>query len=240
MFKSTNHFFEKVATGNVANLDIKRYVNLITENHKLENLKTLEYDISFFIFILSEDLQAEIKDEDWQKKFEYYKQKGEKMPFYKVPNLDYIINKKKGLPYENIPEFVESFDTEKIFYPHALFSIRQLENYVKKLISEKNEPSDPKHENIFCNNGFVLFEYLQENFVMPKNERGHHKDVLFCYHKLFNSKPKYIHQKIQTFLDWYNPLYVDEINQTKTYDEVKTIKREKLYSTTLDLFKHQK
>lgn len=95
------------------------------------------------------------------------------------------------------------------------------------------------HSNIFCNNGFELFEYLLENFVKPKNQTGHNADVLFCYHKLFNSEPKYIHQRIQSFLEWYHKNY-DLVIQNKTYDEVKNPNREKLYSKTLELFKLQK
>ncbi|MBX2960634.1 MAG: hypothetical protein KF732_11850 [Flavobacteriales bacterium] len=97
----------------------------------------------------------------------------------------------------------------------------------------------PKHNDIFCNKGFELFEYLLQNFVKPKNQKGHNADILFCYHKLFNSEPKYINQRIQPFLEWYEQNY-DLVIQNKTYDEVKNLNREKLYSKTLELFKLQK
>lgn len=116
----------------------------------------------------------------------------------------------------------------------------QLKEVISKINSENLNTN--KHENIFCNNGFELFEYLLENFVKPKNQRGHHKDVLFCYHKLYNENkaPNYIHQRTQTFLDWYNPLYKDNISQTKTYKEVKNSTREKNYTIVLNQFKQQK
>jgi len=100
-----------------------------------------------------------------------------------------------------------------------------------------HNPPENKNEDIFCYNGFELFEYLLEHFVKPKGKRGHHTDVLFCYHKLFNNTPKYIHQRTQPFLNWYNDKYEDDITQTKTFDEVKTDNRESLYSRTLELFK---
>jgi hypothetical protein len=143
-FNNTNEFFEEVATGNVTIIDIKRYVNSITDNHNLEYLKSLKYDLSFFIFMYNEDLHAEITDADWQEKFKYYKEKGEKIPVIRYENFERKLNEKKGLPFEHLPEFTESFDVEKIFYPYELFSIKQLENYIKNLIENNENPQTKK------------------------------------------------------------------------------------------------
>jgi hypothetical protein len=111
---------------------------------------------------------------------------------------------------------------------------------IDNVSTKKNEEIlTTKHQDIFCNNGFELFEYLLENFVLEKGKRGHNSDVLFCYHKLFNNNPKFIHQRTQPFLDWYNEKYECYISQTKTFKDVKTDKREKMYSIALDLFKQQ-
>jgi len=143
-FNNTNEFFEMVATGNVANIDIKRYVQTITDNHNLEYLKSLEFDLGVFIAMHIDDLEADITDKDWEQKIEYYKQKGEKLPVYKIKNIERILNEKKGLPFEHLPEFSEHYDKEKIFYPYELFSIRQLEFYIKRLIKEYENPQTLK------------------------------------------------------------------------------------------------
>lgn len=143
-FNTTNEFFEEVATGNVAIIDIKRYVNSITDNHNIEYLKSLKKDIELFICIYSEDLMAEITDNDWQEKFKYYEQRGEKTPVIIYENIDRKLNKTKGKPYEHLPEFNERYDIEKIFYPYELFSIRQAEYYIKSLIENNENPQTTK------------------------------------------------------------------------------------------------
>jgi hypothetical protein len=140
MFKDTKEFFEEVAAGRVTNIDIKRHVNTITDNHKLEYLKSLQYDISFFKFMYKEDLLAEITPKDWDEKFEYYKQKGKEIPTMKFPNMKRELKKKKGIPYDDEPEFILSYDEEKIFFPFDCFCINQLENYVETLIENHESP----------------------------------------------------------------------------------------------------
>jgi hypothetical protein len=157
-----------------------------------------------------------------------------------IDNFDFYNYDASPYDYRMISWITKSNDDPHFYSLYLKNIIEFLEKGVLKEIEQPETIKDTKHTHIFCNNGFELFEYLLANFVKPKGQKGHHKDVLFCYHKLFNSKPKYIHQKTQTFLDWYNPLYEDEINQTKTYAESKTISRESLYSTLLDLFKQQK
>lgn len=151
---------------------------------------------------------------------------------YLLNGIDFIVGKFECQIPKNKQELIVVWINEKR---------DQLETETKP--NQKEIPiENNKHDNIFCNNGFKLFEYLLENFAKPKNQKGHQKDILFCYHKLYNEnkQPNYIHQRTQSFLDWYNPLYSDEISQTKTFDEVKTTNREKLYSSTLALFKQQK
>lgn len=159
-FNDTNEFFEEVATGNVTNIDIKRYVQTITDNHNFGFLKSLQFDLGVFKAMHIEDLEADITDKDWEQKIEYYKQKGEKLPVYKIENYERRINKHKGQPFEHLPEYYELYDLEKIFYPFELFSIRQLENYIKSLI-ENNE--NPKSTKPTKPNKSLLFEGKELN-----------------------------------------------------------------------------
>jgi hypothetical protein len=363
MFKNTNEFFEEVAEGKVANIDMKRYVNSITENHKIGYLRTLAYDISFFLSIYREDLLAEITENDWEEKIDYYKQRGEKIPVLRNDNFQRKLNKTKGLPFDHLPEFVESYDLEKIFFPYELFSIVQLENYINDLICLKeniftfsqdfinsysknlklhfeefksNDELDyieyelerykrgiesinydyietnpklkfsqwrketeqfgmfekknlhntfqrqnngrinnedfkhklkenleivliafyeiltfleqqkinietpiltPKHENIFYNNGFVLFEHILNEYV--KTKRGRLSDIHFFYWSMFDNKPQFIHQRPERFKEWFFENYKEDLGKIKTYNEVDNPDRQKHYSNALDWFKLQ-
>jgi hypothetical protein len=143
-FNNTTEFFEMVADETLTNIDIKRYVQTITDNHNLEFLKSLQFDIGVFISMYREDLEEEITDKDWEEKIEYYKEKGEEMPLLKHTNWERKIKERKGEPYEHLPEFTYSYDKEKIFYPYAMFRIRQLEFYIKNLIKDNENPQPTK------------------------------------------------------------------------------------------------
>ncbi len=160
-FTNTNEFFEEVATGNVAMIDIKRYINLITDNHNIEYLKSLNSDIKFFISIYNEDLIAEITDADWLEKIKYYEEKGENIPVIRNENMVRKLYEKKGLPFEHLPEFTVDYDVEKIFYPYELFSIRKLEFYIKSLIKDKETPQLKKQKP----NKSLLFEGKDLNLL---------------------------------------------------------------------------
>ena len=127
--------------------------------------------------------------------------------------------------------------------------------YNPKLINKNQEPLDlsnpitiedienrikqEQHSNIFCNNGFELFEYLMKEFVAPKGKRGRQSDVLFCYWKLHEIRPQLIHQRPQTFLEWFNKEYEPDENviQNRTFNQVKSDSREGLFNYSLDKFK---
>ncbi|WP_447635839.1 hypothetical protein [Flavobacterium microcysteis] len=144
MYKDTNTFFDEIVSGNLASIDIKNHIKLITDNHKLEHLKTLGHDLSFYIFMLRGELDGNITKEDWDKKFEYYNSKGETMPKERYENSMRKLKKQRGLPYEDEPEFNEYYDKEKIFYPYDLFTIKQVEFYIKKLIKDDENPQSVK------------------------------------------------------------------------------------------------
>jgi len=158
MYKDTNTFFDEIVSGNVANIDVKNHIKLITDNHNLEYLKILDYDLSFYIFMLREELDGNITKEDWDKKFEYYKSKGESMPKERYENPMRELKKEKGEPFEDEPEFNEYYDKEKIFYPFDLFTIRQVELYIKNLIKDHTNKQHIKSIKPVRPNKSLLFE----------------------------------------------------------------------------------
>lgn len=140
MFKDTNSFFDEVFSGNIANVDVKIHIKSLTDNYNLNLLKTLERDISFYIFLLRAKLDSEITKEDWDEKFEYYKAKGEEIPVERYKNIMRSLKEEKALPFENDAEYVEYYDKEKLFYPNELFTIKQVEYYIKNLIENAEKP----------------------------------------------------------------------------------------------------
>jgi hypothetical protein len=100
-----------------------------------------------------------------------------------------------------------------------------------------NQIASPKHEKIFCNNGFVLFEYILKEYV--RLAKGRQTDLLFYYWKMYDNEPQYIHQRPTDFFIWFDKEYSEISGQLKTYDNVKTPQKEKDFSNSLDWFKLQ-
>lgn len=113
------------------------------------------------------------------------------------------------------------------------FLEEQLNNELSKIEDKSNTN---KHENIFCNNGFELFEYLLEYYISKR--RGKYEDISYFYRRLF--KDNYIHQKPTPFKEWYNELFNEDIEKIKTTKQSENENRIKHYQLSLDWFKQQK
>lgn len=239
MFKTTNDFFDLVRTGNVTDIDIQEFVYKKTKKHNIEKLKTLLKDIEFYLFVEKEFLISEITPEMWTEKHNYYKEKGKEMPFKEFENIMIKLNAKKGIDTSNEPKYYRYYDEEKIFFPHEFFCIYQLGNYIGKLIDNVKE-SNFKHENIFSNNGFILFEHTLKEYVKPKGTKGRLSDIHFFYRSMFDSKPQFIHQRPERFKEWFFENYdYEDLGKIKTYSQVKNPNRLKHYSIALEWFKNQ-
>lgn len=108
----------------------------------------------------------------------------------------------------------------------------------KELESKKlNQKSSPKHENIFSNNGFALFEYILNEYIKPKGTLGRFEDLSYYYRCLFDDK--FIHQKPEPFRLWFIKEYLEEFSKIKTKVQSKSHQRTKDYSKALEWFKLQ-
>ncbi|MGV0969455.1 MULTISPECIES: hypothetical protein [unclassified Empedobacter] len=114
-------------------------------------------------------------------------------------------------------------------------------NYLDKLdiskIDYKKRFKKELHQQIFVNNGFLLFEYILNNYV--SENKGRKADLNFYYRKLYKAgyiiescEPKY-------FRDWYEITFNDDFGQIKTISEVYTDNRNTYYDTSLEWFKQQ-
>lgn len=108
---------------------------------------------------------------------------------------------------------------------------------LQKLNPSPTTKTNPKHENIFSNNGFVLFEYILNEYFKPKGMLGRYEDLSYYYRRLFEDE--FIHQKSEPFKVWFIEKYEDEFSKIKTKDQVQTPQRNKDYSNALNWFKLQ-
>lgn len=115
--------------------------------------------------------------------------------------------------------------------------IRHLESIKKNLTRPFEANLKLKHEDIFSNNGFELFEYILIKHIKPLGQRGRKNDIYFFYWKMFGDPKKYIHQRPVPFTTWFFKTYNEEIGDIKTLDEVKNTNRSNQYSDALDWFK---
>jgi hypothetical protein len=135
------------------------------------------------------------------------------------------VEKKKGL----------SFD---------MFSKQEKTNFLNELLNNnlnskviKKIKTTPKHENIFCNNGFELFDYILREYVKPT--KGRQSDLIFYHRKMYDNQPQFIHQKPTEFFNWFENNYDEVFGQLKTLSQVETPQRNKDFSNALDWFKLQ-
>ena len=165
-------------------------------------------------------------------------------------NFEYEYIKLKNGHYENkkFYNYFSFFDNLTPIVKAKYFLYKDyLENELSKLedkfIIEKpqknqNNTQSNAYNEIFSNNGFVLFEHILNEYVRPKGTRGRFSDIADYYWKLYNSEPQYIHQRPETFKKWFYKKYDEEdIGKIKTADKIKDLNRNRCFSTSLDWFK---
>lgn len=96
----------------------------------------------------------------------------------------------------------------------------------------------PRHEHIFCNNGFELFEDILSEYVKPTGKKGRLSDIHYYYWKMYEDD--FIHQRPERFKTWFFETYEKEdLGKIKTLKEVENLDRNIHYETALGWFKQQ-
>ena len=146
-------------------------------------------------------------------------------------------------PLKNI---VHQTDSEFSSFKHFLGvfekEIKPIPVKVKHQSSNTSETKENnQHNDIFSNNGFELFSYILKNFIAAKGERGRYADLSYYYWRMFEDTPKFIHQRPETFKNWFCQAYQESFEKIKTLNEVTDQKgnRNKHYSTAIDWFNKQ-
>jgi hypothetical protein len=135
-------------------------------------------------------------------------------------------------------EFLQSISKDYNFNVIKKDSLDLLNFKMFKVEIKNNIPTTPKHENIFCNNGFVLFDHILNEYV--KTNIGRLSDIHFFYRSMYDNKPQFIHQRPERFKEWFFENYNEEdLGKIKTYNDVKNPDRQIHYSNALNWFKLQ-
>lgn len=154
-----------------------------------------------------------------------------------------------GDEYINRADLVfNKFSIERL-YTSRLLIVEHLENRLKSFSNHKTNESEAfeystqneilnQHSEIFSNNGFVLFDYIINEYVKTKGKRGRFSDIADYYWKMHNNKPQYIHQRPERFKKWFFENYdKEDIGKLKTPTQLKNTNRDKHYSDSLEWFK---
>lgn len=144
------------------------------------------------------------------------------------------------------PSEINNINKRKEFYKIKLETIqrniKQAQEIKEAEVKEKHPKENNKFDWIFSNNGYELFSYILENHIAKKGIRGRINDLSFYYWSMFNSTPRYIHQRPEVFKRWFCEKYEDNFSKIKTYYEANDKKgnRKRHFQTSLDWFKNQK
>jgi hypothetical protein len=152
-----------------------------------------------------------------------------------IKEIDFLQITIKRLNTFNI-EATKSKYQNKVYLPY-INSINLWLSALYLRLNELEPQNNIKHEHIFSNNGYQLFEHIIKKYIKPKGVRGHNSDLFYFYWRLFNDK--HIHQRPTPFFEWYNEKYSEDIDQFKTLNQVKNPNRDNHYSNSLDWFKQQ-
>lgn len=103
------------------------------------------------------------------------------------------------------------------------------------IIPERTAPIPELFGEMFCNNGFELFEHILSEYIKPKNTNGRYEDLSYFYRCLFDDN--FIHHKPEPFRIWFMKKYTEEFSKIKTKQQTRNALRKKNYALALDWFK---
>lgn len=197
--------------------DSINFINFFAYGEKSENLMINEY------VLLSENRRKEMVNE-FKNIFFKHRTKNE---------------------FRNVKEVIKTFEKILLFLNYKKlnqFNKDEIITLKKDLNKYQNKTpleltSTPKHEKIFSNNGFVLFEYILKEYVKPT--KGRQSDLIYYYWKMYENEPQYIHQRPTEFFIWFENNYDEVFGQLKTLSQVQTPQRNKDFSNALNWFKQQ-
>ena len=157
-----------------------------------------------------------------------------KSKFLGINMIDEILNKVSD-------NFILAKKLNRSFIEIYNFIIEQERVYriVNNIPFEKEiESNSETHSDIFKKSGFVLFDYILNNYV--RNRRGRKSDLNFYYRKLYNDDFIIESCRAENFKEWYEINYNDDFGQIKTLSEVENESRNQNYTTSLEWFKQSK
>lgn len=209
-------------------------MNILNSNNKIDVVK-------FYLFELMQ-IQNQFKNNDKKLLFQTPQLNEE---FTKYENYIIVSHYLFDLVLTEIQFCCSKYDIDFFLICHNLnLDSTIFDCSVAHSQENKNPISLPKkidkHENVFSNNGFVLFEHILNEYVKPIGKRGRLSDIHFFYWSMHNNKPQLIHQRPERFKKWFSETYNEEdLGKIKILGDVEDNDRKKHYSNALDWFKTQ-
>jgi hypothetical protein len=222
----------------------------------------IEYSTTYYNLALNDFLKSYEDNDELlfiQKEIEFFLECIDATDVKKITEIQLLWGQDGGIYYtERIfdcltnrllhPNFEESFKNPLYINMDLRDNLRTSFNKIIEFLEHKKETinskhhnnpleliSDTKHDNIFSNNGFVLFDHIMANYVKVK--RGRLSDIHFFYRSMYEDK--FIHQRPEQFKEWFLKNHDEDLGKIKTYNEVENSDRKKHYSNALEWFKQQ-
>jgi hypothetical protein len=104
-------------------------------------------------------------------------------------SIKFLINFFNDMPFRNGNENYK----EEIRYLERLLQNLPEDNAVVTSVE--------KHEHVFANDGFLLFNYILSKYI--SEGRGRKSDIAYYYWSMFNDTMHYIHKRPEAFKEWF-------------------------------------
>lgn len=152
----------------------------------------------------------------------------------------------KNIDYKNRPQFVQNSDFYEYglkggeFYKSWFLILKNplvFEAIFEKYYSKQKTDETEKNNNIFSNNGFILFDHILTEYIKQNGFKGRYEDLSYYYRRLF--KDKFIHQKPEPFREWFQDEFDEIFSKIKTIEQTENKQRKENYSNALNWFKSQ-
>jgi len=134
-----NDFFKKIEYLEITKIQIHNTVEKITNNFELEKLKILLGDFEFYMFLSTEDKEAEYSIDDVFKEIDEWKKRGKEIPYRTI----FAPVKNAEGKWEKQKQEDKFIDKEKLLYPYHYFSCYEFKALLIDEINKKTMPPEP-------------------------------------------------------------------------------------------------
>lgn len=130
--------FDEIRYGELNDYDTTVLLKKYTKNYNLELLKSLEKDMSFYLFVEKEEQESKYSQEDIDSAIKKLIDSGREIPCWESPLLDNYNKENKQRPKKTI----KTLNKEALLFPYEFFPVYQFSNKIKAKIKEVSAKQD--------------------------------------------------------------------------------------------------